>query len=287
MSNISRASQKQHRKTTARFPTVIYTLFGAYIIHRGGEVRVADLMELVRPLGFSANAIRLGLSRMSRYGVFRIRKVGRESCYSLSAKGMKGMEHGRGRAFETDYKEWDGKWRLVAYNIPESSRVLRDKLRTKLRSMGFANLGAAVWISPHSLLPEMLRIIDRNGMAQFVEMFEAEYEGPHGIKQFVARTWHINNLEKGYRAFVRKYTGLHRKFKQKARTHHPMTSSECFAERFCMTAEYVALRLDDPMLPLALLPDKWVGMTAHRLHDTMWALLEPAAVEFVDSVLQK
>ncbi len=287
MSKKSRASNKQHRKTAARFPTVIYTLFGAYIIRRGGEVRVADLMELVRPLGFSANAIRLGLSRMSRCGVFKVRKVGRESCYSLSAKGMKGMEHGRVRAFETDYREWDGKWRLVAYNIPESSRALRDKLRTKLRSKGFASLGAAVWISPRDIFPEMLRIIDRNGIAQFVEVFEAEYKGPHVIKQFAARTWHINDLEKGYLAFVRKYEGLQRKFKQKARTLHPMTPSECFAQRFCMTAEYVALRLDDPMLPLALLPDKWVGKTAHRLHDTMWDLLEPAAVEFVDSVLQK
>ena len=78
MSKNIRAPQKRHKKIKAKFPTVIYTLFGAYIIPRSGEVRVTNLVNLVRPLGFSANAIRLGLSRMSRYGVFKVRKVGRQ-----------------------------------------------------------------------------------------------------------------------------------------------------------------------------------------------------------------
>jgi len=287
MSKISRALRKPHRKTDARFPTVVFTLFGAYIIPRGGEVRVGDLIGLIRPLGFSANAIRLGLSRMSRYRVFKVRKTGRESRYSLSTKGMKGMEQGRVRAFETEYRAWDGKLRLVAYNIPEKSRNVRDKFRVRLHNLGCASLSSAVWISPHDLSSEITRFIDENRIAQFVELFEAEYEGPRSVKEFVASTWNISDLENGYRGFIRKYTKLRSRFRKMTRIGRPMAPSECFAERFCLTAEYVALRLDDPMLPLGLLPDEWAGAAAHRLHDEMWELLEPAACEFVDSVLKK
>ena len=278
---------KRHKKTTARFPTVIYTLFGAYIIRRGGEVHVADLIELVRPLGFSANAIRLGLSRMSRYGVFNIRKAGRRSFYSLSPKGMEWMEKGRMRAFEAEHKRWDGKWRLVVYDVPETLRVLRDRIRAKLCSLGFARLSASVWISPHDLRSEIINFVRNNRTDKYVEMFEAEYVGFRSARVFAVYIWDIKGLENRYRAFVRKYTTLRSKFERLANTRSSMDPAECFAERFCLTAEYVALRLEDPMLPLELLPANWLGLQAHRLHDVLWRSLKPAADNFVDSILRK
>jgi phenylacetic acid degradation operon negative regulatory protein len=66
-----------------------------------------------------------------------------------------------------------------------------------------------------------------------------------------------------------------------------MSPAECFAERFCLTAEYVGIRLEDPMLPMELLPENWAGLSAQVLHDTVWELLKPAAENFIDSVLAK
>jgi phenylacetic acid degradation operon negative regulatory protein len=287
MSKIIRTSTMRHKKTKARFPTVIYTLFGAYIIQRGGEVHVANLIELVRPLGFSANAIRLGLSRMSRYGVFNVRKAGRCSYYSLSPKGMEWMERGRMRAFDVGHKKWDGKWRLVVYSVPEKLRVLRDKIRVKLCSLGFANLSASVWISPHDLRSEIVSFVRKNRMTKYVEMFEAEYMGFRNARVFAVYIWDIEDLRKRYQAFVRKYTALRSKSERLVKESYSMDPAECFAERFCLTAEYVALRLEDPMLPLELLPANWLGLRAQRLHDALWHSLKPAAENFVDSVLQK
>jgi len=287
MSKIKRTLSQRHKKTNARFPTVIYTLFGAYIIPRSGEVHVANLIELVRPLGFSANAIRLGLSRMSRYGVFKIRRVGRRSYYSLSHKGVKWMEKGRVRAFDVKHKKWDGRWRLVVYSVPEALRVLRDKIRTELCNLGFASLSASVWISPHDLRSEIVDLVRKNGMAKYVEMFEADYNGFRSVKGFAVYVWDIEDLKNRYQMFVRKYTSLRSRVESLARRGKPMDPAECFAERFCLTAEYVALRLDDPMLPLELLPANWSGLRAQRLHDAVWLLLKPAADKFVDLVLRK
>jgi phenylacetic acid degradation operon negative regulatory protein len=279
--------KKRHRKIRARFSTVIYTLFGAYVVPRGGEVYVTSLLRLVIPLGFSANAIRLGLSRMSRYGVFKIRRSGRRSYYSLSDKGMKWMEQGKVRAFETEHKQWDGKWRLVVYSIPERHRNLRDKLRFKLCSLGFARLGTSLWIAPHDHSTEIDKYIKDRCMAGYVQTFVAEYTGYQQPREFAASVWNTMDLARKYGVFVQNHANLYEKCQKAEQSGKELDLAECFARRFCMTAEYVALRLEDPMLPLDLLPENWVGMRAQKLHADLLKILKPKEDAFVDSVLSE
>jgi phenylacetic acid degradation operon negative regulatory protein len=287
MSKARRNQAKGHKKIRARFSTVVYTLFGAFIVPRGGEVCVTSLINLVVPLGFSQNAIRLGLSRMARHGVFHIRRSGRRSYYSLNAKGMKWMEQGRVRAFEAKRRKWDGRWRLLVYNIPETLRALRDKLRYKLQSLGYANLSASFWISPYDLQTELHRYLKERGMLAYVETFTAEYTGQLGHSELAAKIWRIDEMTEQYRIFVGKYKKLLSAYKQLAKKGKAKDLADCFARRFCMTAEYVALRLEDPMLPAELLPDNWVGIRAEGIYDDLLRLLKPRADAFVDSVLSE
>ncbi|UCD19152.1 MAG: hypothetical protein JSU64_06965 [candidate division WOR-3 bacterium] len=287
MSVEKRIAASRHKKIQAPLATVVYTLFGAYVVPRGGEVHVADLLELVVPLGYSANAVRLGLSRMSRQGVFNIRRSGRNSYYSLSEQGMKWMEQGRVRAFETEHKQWDGKWRLVVYCIPEKYRSLRDKFRTKLMSLGFARLCGSVWIAPHGVRTEVDQYVKDSGMSGFVQTFVAEYAGRQSLREFAALTWNVKALAKNYGVFVRSHEALYALCRKAQQSCKELTLAECFARRFFMTVEYVSLRLKDPMLPLELLPDNWIGLRAQKLHDDLLKLLKPKEDAFIDSVLRK
>jgi len=254
---------------------------------RGGKVHVASLIDLVFPLGFSPNAIRLGLSRMARQGMFAIKKSGRLSYYSLSAKGVRWMEQGRVRAFEVKRRKWDGRWRFVVYNIPETMRDLRDKLRCKLQSLGYANMSTSFWISPYDLEVELHRYMAERSLLDYVETFTADYTGQRRNKKLAARIWHIDALTKQYRTFVRKYEKLISAYKRSAKSGIPMDLADCFARRFCMTAEYVALRLADPMLPSELLPENWEGIRAEEIYADLLKLLKPRADAFVDSVLSE
>jgi phenylacetic acid degradation operon negative regulatory protein len=287
MSKIKRTKGRGHTKIQARFSTVIYTLFGAFIVPRGGKVHVASLIDLVFPLGFSPNAIRLGLSRMARQGVFDIKKSGRRSYYSLNVKGMKWMEQGRVRAFEVKRRKWDGRWRLVVYNFPETMRDLRDKLRCKLQSLGYANVSASFWISPYDLQAELSRYMEEKSMLDYVETFTADYTGKRRDKELAATVWRIDDLTRQYRIFMRKYEKLISAYNRSAKSERPMDLADCFARRFCMTAEYVALRLADPMLPSELLPENWAGIQAEGIYDDLLRLLKPRADAFVDSVLSE
>ena len=44
---------------------------------------------------------------------------------------------------------WDGKWRIVIFDIPEVRAQLRMHLRTMLQAIGFHMLQASVWVYPH------------------------------------------------------------------------------------------------------------------------------------------
>ena len=47
-------------------------------------------------------------------------------------------------------KKWDGKWRMLIFDIPENRRSLREKIRITLLDIGFSRLQDSVWIYPYA-----------------------------------------------------------------------------------------------------------------------------------------
>ncbi|PIQ69287.1 MAG: CRISPR-associated endonuclease Cas2 [Candidatus Tagabacteria bacterium CG_4_10_14_0_2_um_filter_40_13] len=45
--------------------------------------------------------------------------------------------------------KWDGKWRIVIFDIKEYKRRIRDKLRQTLETLGFLKLQNSVWVHPY------------------------------------------------------------------------------------------------------------------------------------------
>lgn len=53
---------------------------------------------------------------------------------------------------EVDQKKldkWDGKWRMVIFDIKEERKKLREKIRNELIQFGFERLQNSVWVTPH------------------------------------------------------------------------------------------------------------------------------------------
>ncbi|OGD56280.1 CRISPR-associated endonuclease Cas2 [Candidatus Berkelbacteria bacterium RBG_13_40_8] len=48
-------------------------------------------------------------------------------------------------------KKWDGKWRIVVFDIPETKKKIRDFFREKLFDLGFRKLQESVWICPYNI----------------------------------------------------------------------------------------------------------------------------------------
>ena len=46
-------------------------------------------------------------------------------------------------------RRWDGRWRVLIFDIPEKRRRLREHVRNSLRAVGFVRLQDSVWAFPH------------------------------------------------------------------------------------------------------------------------------------------
>jgi hypothetical protein len=84
----------------ARAQFLILTLFGDYILPRGGTIWTTSLLALLDLLGVGERAARSALSRMSGRGWLVARKQGRRSQYTLTAQGRTLLEQGERRLFE-------------------------------------------------------------------------------------------------------------------------------------------------------------------------------------------
>jgi DNA-binding transcriptional regulator PaaX len=84
-------------------------------------------------------------------------------------------EKGRLRALTYKFEEiqiypgkWDGKWRLVVFDVPEKFRHGRDALRQKLRELGFYELQKSVFVFPYECKNEIDFIVEFFGMRSYV-----------------------------------------------------------------------------------------------------------------------
>ena len=76
-------------------------------------------------------------------------------------------------------KKWDGLWRIVIFDIPESRRPARDALRAKLKELGFYKLNKSVFVFPYPCLSEIQfieEIFKIGPYLNFIEANKIEYD---------------------------------------------------------------------------------------------------------------
>jgi phenylacetic acid degradation operon negative regulatory protein len=266
---------------------IIFTLYGDYVRHRGGEAWTGSLIELLGLFGLSGQAVRSTLSRMSQKGWLESRKVGRYSFYSQAPKFLKLLEEGAQRIFQPRCEPWDGRWHLLTYTIPESKRHLRRRLRERLLWLGFGSLNQATWISPRDLRTEVEQVVGTLKVRPYVEFFTAEHQGFSSDEEIVARCWNLEQLNDYYSAFIARYESPFQKCQAQLKTGNSLDPQECFVQRFMLIHEFRFSPYVDPNLPLELLPNDWLGGRATRLFQQYHDLLVEEAEAFVDSVFAK
>ena len=55
---------------------------------------------------------------------------------------------------------WDGKWRIVLFDIPERQKKAREALRSKLRELGFVQFQKSAWVLPYPCKNEIDFIVE-------------------------------------------------------------------------------------------------------------------------------
>jgi CRISPR-associated endonuclease Cas2 len=79
-------------------------------------------------------------------------------------------------------KRWDGKWRLVMFDIPEDARHIRKYLRLLLKHMGFRALQASVYVNPYPLQRESVEYLKRSKLLRYIRILRVdEIDNPNDL----------------------------------------------------------------------------------------------------------
>lgn len=79
--------------------------------------------------------------------------------------------------------KWDGKWRMVIFDIPEKKRKAREAMRSKLRELGFRELQKSVFIFPYECEDEIDFIVEVFEIRQHVRFVKVDsFTNEEGFK---------------------------------------------------------------------------------------------------------
>ncbi|MBI3335203.1 MAG: hypothetical protein HY001_01770 [Candidatus Portnoybacteria bacterium] len=72
-------------------------------------------------------------------------------------------------------KQWDRKWRIVIFDIPEENRFARQILRDRLKTWNFYPLQKSVWIFPYECEKEIRFLVSMLEIEEYVEYGILDY----------------------------------------------------------------------------------------------------------------
>lgn len=269
----------------ANTQSMIFTLYGDYIMRYGSKIWIGSLIRLLKEFGHTEQNVRVSVSRMVKQGWLQSEKRGNRSYYFLTKRGDKRMKEAANRIFKLTPSHWDQKWRILIYTIPEDKRQIRDELRKELLWSGFGSFSNGCWISPNNLEEEVNMLIEKYDIADYVGFFTAEYISPHDNETLVSKSWFLTNIEEQYEEFMNRYSKQYI-VHQSAISRGEMSDAECFVERTKLVHEYRKFLFIDPGLPQELLPPMWAGNHAALLFREYYKLLEAPAYAFFENTFE-
>ena len=107
----------------------------------------------------------------------RFKKEGEKTVMVLTEKGRK-------RKLQYDWEnikipkpdKWDGKWRLLMFDIPEKHKGVREGFREKLKKLGFLQFQKSVWIYPYTCEDELDFVGENLKIRQYLHLLTAKIE---------------------------------------------------------------------------------------------------------------
>lgn len=149
---------------------------------------------------------------------------------------------------------WDGRWRVVIFDIPEIDKKSREYLRWKLISLGFGKLQKSVYISPLDVLADVKEYLKSLNLYGKVVVFEAREVFTKDQRAVAKYVWKLDKLNERYLRII-----------DLIYSKDECDKKEWEQRKKEIKKDFFEILLDDPILPKELLPEDWCGDTAKKL----------------------
>ena len=271
-------------RPTPRHQQLIVTIYGLYGRTNGGALPVSVLISMLDDLGVESSGVRSSVSRLKRRGVLESVKQGGVAAYRLAPNLEDVFQEGDRRIFSPRRATAADRWLLVAFSVPESQRHLRHQLRSMLTRMGFGSVTPGLWIAPGNTYEDISHQLERTGLTEYVEFFEAEHLTAGDVKDKVSRWWDLPALESLYAEFIERFAPVLARWESVGAA-GPGADRAAFADYVQLLTQWRRLPYLDPGLPAEFLPPGWHGLTAERIFAELHRLLNGPARQHAERLL--
>ncbi len=117
----------------------------------------------------SKSALSQALGRLKKSGMIEDARVDNKLLFKLTQGGKDLIPELLGKEYD-----WDGKWRMVVFDIPESKRIVRNLFRRNLKKWGFKPLQKSVWVSKRDCYQRLNSYIADLGIKPWVVALETD-----------------------------------------------------------------------------------------------------------------
>jgi len=156
--------------------------------------------------------------------------------------------------------KWDGKWRVISYEIPEKKREIRDRLRREMQGWGLGPWHRSFWLTPHPIITTLKALTAQKEEERYIQAFEADHSfGDRRV--LIEKVWQITSLDKKYREMFKKWHDV---------LSQPADKIEKFKK---VISAYIDLLRLDPGLPVELVGEKWIGFEGWNIFKEIKSIL--------------
>lgn len=223
--------------------------------------KIFDLSLNQKTRGTLSGMIKEGLIEKNQASSTNIQKQddNRDSSYILTDKGFR--ELCLSFPFFRFLKDsWDGKWRIISYEIPESKREIRDRLRREMQGWGLGPWHRSFWLTPHPIIEDLRLLVEKKEEEKYMQAFESDHSfGDREV--LIEKVWGKSALENKYRNLFKKW-------------HEILSKEGDKADKLrTIIGEYIVLLREDPGLPKDLVGEKWLGLEAFNIFKEIRGIL--------------
>ncbi|GAB3771390.1 phenylacetic acid degradation operon negative regulatory protein [Nocardioides ginsengisegetis] len=254
--------------------STVITFLGAVVRPLGSWMPIAGTVELLTQAGLDAPAVRTAVHRLKGKGWLASEARDGARGYALTTAALDTLAAGDEVIWHarTPADLADG-WCIVHFGVPETMRAKRQQLRAHLSSLGFGNVGTALWIAPARMRAAAERAVAELGLEAYTAVFVGAYHGTQDLTALLYGSWDLAAIDEAYREFVATYEpGV-----AAAERRQPDQAS-AFVTYLQALDQWRKLPYMDPGLPAEVLASSWHGPQATAVFERLVSTLERPAL---------
>ena len=254
--------------------STVVTFLGAVVRPLGSWMPIGGTVDLLTQAGLDAPSVRTAVHRLKGNGWLQSEAREGARGYALTTTALETLAAGDEVIWHarTPADVADG-WCIVHFGVPESMRAKRHQLRAHLSSLGFGNVGTALWIAPARMRTAAERAVTELGLEAHTAIFVGEYHGTQDLTGLLYGSWDLTAIDDGYRDFV----AVHGPAADRAERDRP-DPVRAFTAYLSVLDQWRRLPFRDPGLPAEVLAPDWHGPQATEVFERLVVALEEPAL---------